>query len=81
MASSGEPFLERHYTVQEIAAFWRLDPSTVRRIFRDEPGVLRIGKSGRRDGKRDYVVLRVPESVLRRVWGKRARQPFMVERG
>lgn len=58
---------ERHFTPKEIAGLWRLDETTIRRIFQDEPGVLRFGKSGRRDGKRDYVSLRIPESVVLRV--------------
>jgi hypothetical protein len=57
---------ERHYTVKELAQLWRLDQSTVRRLFRDEPGVLRIPHLRRR-GKRDYVSLRIPASVASRV--------------
>jgi len=59
---------ERHFSAQEVALLWSLDVSTVRRLFQDEPGVLKIGKSGRRDGERDYVTLRIPESVVRRVY-------------
>ena len=64
---------ERHYTPKEIATLWGLDESTVRRIFVDEPGVLKIGKSNRRDGKRDYVSLRIPESVAQRIHRERSR--------
>ena len=63
---------ERHYTVKELAEIWKLDETTIRRIFQDEPGVLKIGKAGRRDGKRDYVTLRIPESVAVRLHQKRA---------
>ena len=63
----------RHYTPQELAALWRLDESTIRRMFLDEPGVMKFGKSGRHDGRRDYVTLRIPESVARRVYEKRTR--------
>jgi len=58
---------ERHFTPAEIGEIWRYDTSTIIRMFQDEPGVLKIGKSNRRDGKRDYVTLRIPESVARRV--------------
>ena len=61
---------ERHYTPKELAAAWRLDETTIRRLFIDEPDVLKIGKSGRRDGKRDYLSLRIPESVAKRVHGE-----------
>ena len=59
-----DPF-ERHFTAQELAERWCLDESTVRRLFQDKPGVLKIGAAARRDGKRDYVTLRIPESVAR----------------
>jgi hypothetical protein len=40
-----DPF-ERHFTLKELAEFWQLDESTIRRIFQDEPGVLKIGQVG-----------------------------------
>ncbi len=67
-----DPF-ERHFSAQELAQLWVLDESTIRRIFQDVPGVLKIGKSERRDGKRDYVTLRIPESVARRLYMERTR--------
>jgi len=63
--------LERHYSAQEIAEAWGLDPSTVRRVFQERPGVLKIGKAARHDGKREYQVLRIPESVVRQVYRER----------
>lgn len=66
------PF-ERHWTPQELAEIWKLDTSTVRKIFADEPGVLKVGKSGRRDGRRDYVTLRIPDSVAAKVHRERTR--------
>lgn len=70
--SEPDPF-SRHFTPAELAQLWKFDESTIRRIFQDLPGVLRIGKSGRRDGKRDYVTLRIPEAVARRVYEERTR--------
>jgi hypothetical protein len=67
-----DPF-ERHYTPKELAEIWRLDESTMRRMFQDEPGVLKIGSTGRRN-KRDYVTLRIPESVAQRVYERRTRR-------
>ena len=64
-----DPF-ERHYTPKELAELWRLDESTVRRMFQDEPGVLRIGQTGRRS-KRDYVTLRIPASTAARFYQAR----------
>ncbi len=52
----------RHFAAAELGQIWKLDESTIRRIFQ-EPGVLRIGKCRCLDGKRDYVTLRIPEAV------------------
>ena len=67
-----ETAFERHYRLKDLASIWALDSETVRRMFYDEPGVLRIGKQNRRDGKRDYVSLSIPESVALRVYGQHA---------
>ena len=63
------PFLngEYLYTPVELATLLSLDPSTVRRMFLDEPGVIKLGREDRRDGKREYVTLRIPASVVQRV--------------
>ena len=59
------PAFEKHWTPQQLAALWALDESTIRRMFIDEPGVLIYGKERRKDGRRDYVTLRIPESVTK----------------
>jgi hypothetical protein len=61
---------ERHFTPGELAELWHLAPSKVRELFKDEPGVIRIGEPSRREGrtlKRAYYTLRIPESVAVRV--------------
>lgn len=63
--------LEPHFSVQVLAEMWRLDESTIRRIFEDAPGVLRLGNERRRSGKREYVTLRIPASVAQREYQKR----------
>jgi hypothetical protein len=62
---------ERHFSTGFLAEWWGFDESTVRRMFQDQPGVLKVGKADRRDGKRDYVTLRIPESVALRVYRER----------
>ena len=57
--------LEKHYTVAEVASLWCLSEDTIRKIFRDDPAVLKIG-AGEKLHKRGYVVLRIPESVVLR---------------
>ena len=63
--------LEPHYSVQVPAELWRLDESTIRRMFEDVPGVLKIGTERRRSGKRDYFTLRIPASIASREYQKR----------
>jgi hypothetical protein len=67
-------FIERHYTVGEIAAQWHFDDGTIRRLFIDEPGVLHLSQPTRllRRGDqskyvRRYGTIRIPESVFERV--------------
>jgi hypothetical protein len=70
---SADTSFERHYTPQELADLWHLDESTIRRIFIDEPGVLRYCREYGRRGRRDYVTLRIPASVVERVHKRRTR--------
>lgn len=60
------PCEEKHYSVNELAALWNLSKQTIRRLFEDEPDIVRIGDNDVRH-KRAYVTLRIPESVARRV--------------
>lgn len=65
----GPPAFERHFTVKELAALWRLSEDTVRRCFQKEPGVVEIkGRQG--TTSRKYTTLRIPESVTIRVHRK-----------
>jgi hypothetical protein len=57
---------EKHYSVLELAELWNLSENTIRRMFENEPGVL---KWGGREGRfrRRYTTLRIPETVVLRV--------------
>jgi hypothetical protein len=57
---------EQHFTPQQLAELWGVSAETIREIFRDEPGVLKIGSTGARY-KRGYQTLRIPLSVAERV--------------
>lgn len=57
---------ERHFTVDEVATMWKLSKDSVRRLFRNEAGVLSLSLRQRK-GKRHYATLRIPQSVLERV--------------
>jgi hypothetical protein len=64
------PLTEHHFQPADLAKLWGLSPSKVRRLFENEPDVLRIGEPSRRVGrvlKRAYYTLRIPQSVAQRV--------------
>ena len=61
-----ESFAERHYTVNELAALWRLSSEFVRQLVQHEPGVTEWVRQ--RQGRRRYRVLRVPQTVAERVY-------------
>jgi hypothetical protein len=56
--------LERHLSVSEVASQWNVSRDTVRRVFQDLPGVLKIGHSETKH-KRKYVTLRIPERIVK----------------
>jgi AraC-like DNA-binding protein len=60
--------VERHLTVGQIARIRNLSSNTVRRLFIHEPGVVVLSVVKPR--KRIYRVLRIPESVERRVFSR-----------
>lgn len=66
---SNPPEYEMHYTCHELSEKWGLGESTIRKMFRDEPGVLHLAHIRRR-GKRDYVSIRIPGSVAARVYAR-----------
>lgn len=58
---------EKHYSVLEIAKMWSLSERTIRRMFDGEEGVVNWARA---EGgyKRHYQTLRIPESVMLRVY-------------
>jgi len=57
--------LEKHFTPQELGKLWGFSPDTIRNIFKNTPGVLRVAGPPRRF-KREYISVRIPESVAQR---------------
>jgi hypothetical protein len=57
---------EKHFTPQELAVTWGVSVQTIRELFKNEEGVLKIGPDGTRTRRR-YKTLRIPESVADRV--------------
>jgi|HubBroStandDraft_1064217.scaffolds.fasta_scaffold34954_4 hypothetical protein len=60
---------ELHYTPEELAKSRKLHVATIRKLFVDEEGVIRLGHTARR-GKRQYFTLRIPHSVALRVFAR-----------
>jgi hypothetical protein len=61
-----ERFGQHHYTVGELAAMRNLSTEFVRQIVQSEPGVTEWVRQ--QPGRRRYRVLRVPQSVVERVY-------------
>ena len=59
----GNPAWERHYSIGEMAAHWRVSRETIRKLFMQAPGVIRItlGK------KKAHTRWSIPASVAVRV--------------
>lgn len=54
---------ERHFTVTDLKNQWAMGRETVRKMIKDDPGVVKI-KMGRKQANTTYSV---PESVARRI--------------
>jgi predicted transcriptional regulator len=57
---------EKHYTPSELAQMWGVSVQTIRELFKNEEGVLKIGRNGTRM-RRAYKTLRIPHSIAERV--------------
>jgi hypothetical protein len=56
-------FAEKHYRVSDLAELWGLGRETVRKLVKDDPGVVKI-RQGR---KKAHTTYSVPESAARRI--------------
>ena len=62
------PEVGKHYRVKHIVERTGLSDRTVRRLLKDEPGILVLpGVAPSRYTRRKYETVLVPESVLQRV--------------
>jgi len=61
--------IETYYTVEQVAAQLAVSKDTARRMFLNEPGVMAIGKPFSKY-RRSYHTLRIPQSVLTRVYAR-----------
>jgi hypothetical protein len=68
LQSQRPPSTQPHYTCAQLAKMWKFHQSTILRIFKNEPGVLRLGNV--RAKKRVKISLRIPQEVADRVWSR-----------
>lgn len=61
--TSASAAFETHYRVSDLARQWALGRETVRKLVKDEAGVLKI-RIGRKKSNTTYSI---PESVARRI--------------
>jgi len=54
---------EKHYRISDLARLWGLGRETVRKLVKDDPGVIKI-RMGR---KKAHTVYSVPESAAKRI--------------
>ena len=64
--SIGMQPMERHYTVAQLSKLWVFSESTVRRLFTNEPGVIKISHHPT-SKRRGYTSMRIPERIAVRV--------------
>lgn len=57
------PTFEKHYRVGDLARMWGLGRETVRKLVKDDPGVIKI-RMGR---KKAHTIYSVPESAAHRI--------------
>jgi hypothetical protein len=69
-ADHHEVLEEKHFSPKQLAQCWSVSADTIRRLFRDEVGVLRIRSSSGRKHARPYITIRIPASVAARVYQK-----------
>jgi hypothetical protein len=54
---------EKHYRVGDLAQMWGLGRETVRKLIKDDPGVIKI-RMGR---KKAHTIYSIPESAANRI--------------
>jgi hypothetical protein len=64
---------EKHFSPTELAEAWGVSAETIRILFKNEPGVLRLPSQAEHEPKakvRKYESLKIPQSVAERVHKK-----------
>jgi len=63
------------YRPTELAMLFSLSDDTVRRMFDDVPGVMRIGEQPKRtrSGRRPRITMRIPAAIARKIYHEHTR--------
>jgi hypothetical protein len=61
--SVDKTIFEKHYRIADLARLWSIGRETVRRLIKDDPGVIKI-RMGR---KKAHTTYSVPESAAHRI--------------
>ena len=64
----GAEAFEQHYTVPQLAARWGYSPATIRNLFRDEPGVIRLRIPTKLNAKCQRYYASIPAPIARAVY-------------
>ena len=79
MSTSNALSEEKYYTPQELASMWRFSATTIRRLIRNEAGVLKLQGMGAAYGKRAYTTFSIPESVALRLRERLTQEPLQTQ--
>ena len=79
MSTSNALAEEKYYTPQELARIWRFSPATIRKLIRNEAGVLKLQGMGTAYGKRPYTTFSIPESVALRIHQRLTQEPLKTQ--
>jgi hypothetical protein len=58
---------EKHFNPSELAATWGLSVETIRKLFADDPRVVKIPSTSGLSGRRRYCTLQIPSSAAARL--------------
>jgi hypothetical protein len=58
---------EKHFNLSELAATWGLSVETIRKLFADDPGVVKMSSASGPTGRRRYCISRISSSAAARL--------------
>ena len=70
---------ERHFVPKELAKMWAFSAATIRKLIKNEPGVLKLDGLGGSVGKRPYTTYSIPESVANRIYQRLGQKPLKTQ--